>query len=61
MTLLVTLIAVVVLLVVLVAVLARRDHGRDRSSREVPHRDDWDHASSRGVAGYRHEQGGPGA
>jgi len=56
-----TFIAVAVVIVGLVAYLAYRDRGRDRSSRDVPHRDDWDIASSSGVAGYRHEQGGPGA
>jgi hypothetical protein len=44
-----------------VTYLAYRDRGRDRSSADVPPRDDWDVASSSGVAGYRHEQGGPGA
>lgn len=54
------LIAVVVVISGLTVLLSRRDHGRDRSSREVPHRDDWDRATSTGVAGYHHEQGGPG-
>jgi predicted aminopeptidase len=55
------LIAVAVVIVGAVTYLAYRDRGRDRSSADVPPRDDWDVASSSGVAGYRHEQGGPGA
>ncbi len=54
-------VAVVVLLVALVVVLAVRDRGRDRSSREVPHRDDWDVAGRGGATFHAHNMPGPGA
>ena len=54
-------IAVAALVVALVVVLSLRDRGRDRSARDVPHCGDVDRASSTGIAGYHHEQGGPGA
>jgi hypothetical protein len=53
------LIAVAAVLVALVLVLSFRDRGRDRSSREVPQRDDWDIAGSNGPSPLRHNQIGP--
>lgn len=50
-----------VLIVALVAFLADRDRGRDRSSREVPHRDDWDVAGQGGATFHTHGTPGPGA
>ncbi|GAA0306601.1 hypothetical protein [Kineococcus aurantiacus] len=56
-----TLVVVALVLLVLIVALTVRDRARDRSWRHVPHRDDWDLATSRGVGGYRHDQPGPGA
>jgi hypothetical protein len=40
-------------LVTLIVVLLVRDHGRDRSARDVPHRGDWDLAGSSPMAHRR--------
>jgi hypothetical protein len=50
-----------VLLVALVVFLAVRDRGRDRSSREAQHRDDYDIAGRGGATFHAHNTPGPGA
>jgi hypothetical protein len=59
--LVVSIVAVAVLLVALVVFLAVRDRGRDRSSREAQHRDDYDIAGRGGATFHAHNTPGPGA
>jgi hypothetical protein len=57
----VVLIAAAVVVAGLAVVLAVRDRGRDRSARDVPHREAWDAAGSHGATSYPRHTPGPGA